>query len=660
MPIKFGDLIENANAGYALIDLTDNQSRGVSFINTVGSLTNPGGVSNAIYQGVTSDKRRQGMLLVIKDAAEVYILEGGPDSGTEYTDNYFGLAPGQAGSPWKVVGSLDLYNTNIDVNISDSFNGNGKTFGKYHPGFEQEIGGTNYVGVVPIEAWMAEAASGNSSPVSSPLGATALEIIVDALNEQFPLSPSFSVSFSDVPFNEQQVTSESITSITVPKANGVDITNIKYYWKETQNDNWNLIGELDVAQIDNNGDNGSVSGISLPNLTITADYYDFEGVSFKVEATDELGATGFSTQNKPRKDYRAPQISGTAAARQYQNSTFANNESDYLRVAGNVDSVITATITLDTSYNDTTIQNSQHQYQIWSREKINSTSYGAWTAVNSPTNFSFTNGTYSVTYAHAGAASIDYKSQEAQYKVVCWDAYTSSQVTPQSDILLASGGTNESWINPYEYSSTAVTAGCNSDLIKFRYPVFVGHVVPTDTTDIDGGVLSAVSETLEDQIVGFMTGASSLNPTDQTTPANNDFGSGIGSLTFPRLYDGPFPFLNSTHLFAFDNTIANGYGEGDRVFFAYADLNGAISMDDNANATITAVGNLQSGTSESQQLGAWIQHETGQSSGVDIHGRLTSGGAEYTTHSRKIDNVDYRICIMTGGNSITSDVRIKQ
>ena len=35
MPIKFGDLIENSNSSYAVIDLTDNQSRGVAFLDDI-------------------------------------------------------------------------------------------------------------------------------------------------------------------------------------------------------------------------------------------------------------------------------------------------------------------------------------------------------------------------------------------------------------------------------------------------------------------------------------------------------------------------------------------------------------------------------------------------------------------------------------------------
>ena len=78
MPIKFGDLIENANAEYAVIDLTDNQSRGVAFVDDFSGVS--GGVSSAINNAVSIDKRRQGMLLVNKDSAEVFLLEGAPNN----------------------------------------------------------------------------------------------------------------------------------------------------------------------------------------------------------------------------------------------------------------------------------------------------------------------------------------------------------------------------------------------------------------------------------------------------------------------------------------------------------------------------------------------------------------------------------------------------
>ena len=156
MPIKFGDLIENANAEYAVIDLTDNQARGVAFVDDFGGLT--GEISSVINNAVSVDKRKQGMLLVNKDTAEVFLLEGAPaDPATGYTDSEFGTVPGATGSNWKAVGSLELQNTNIDVNISSD-----KSFGKYTPSFSQTVGGTEYTGVVPVQAWMSEIASGNA------------------------------------------------------------------------------------------------------------------------------------------------------------------------------------------------------------------------------------------------------------------------------------------------------------------------------------------------------------------------------------------------------------------------------------------------------------------------------------------------------------------
>ena len=72
MPIKFGDLIENANTSYALIDLTDNQSRGVCFLDNFGTVTAE--TNSSALASVPQDKRRKGMLLVIKSEARYTYL----------------------------------------------------------------------------------------------------------------------------------------------------------------------------------------------------------------------------------------------------------------------------------------------------------------------------------------------------------------------------------------------------------------------------------------------------------------------------------------------------------------------------------------------------------------------------------------------------------
>ena len=374
MPIKFGDLIENANSSYAVIDLTDNQSRGVAFIDGVGTLA---GTISANINAISQDKRQQGMLLVTKDTAEVYLLETAPDIdvngltvGTlvDYSDGLFGVAPGEVGSPWKEIGSLELQTSNIEVNIDDAFNGSGKTFGKYHPGYSQLVGSQGtYTGIIPVEHWMDEKSANPAyAVVASSQGATALEIIRDALNESFPLVPVVTSSVSSVPFNEQ--TFQSTFTVNVPKANDVNITNIEIQYRESGTSTWSTFpgGDFQEAQINNAQDTATVT-LSNATLNPDDDFFDFAGYDIRANATDASGSTGVGETNITRDNYQSSYATVVTTARVYNNTTFAKNETDLLRVTSNVDTTITFNATISQA-NDSTIKDGTHYYTVYRRE----------------------------------------------------------------------------------------------------------------------------------------------------------------------------------------------------------------------------------------------------------------------------------------------------
>lgn len=658
MPIKFGDLIENANTSYALIDLTDNQSRGVCFLDNFGTVTAE--TNSSALAAVPQDKRRKGMLLVIKSEAQVYILEADPNDGSGgYTDPLFQIVPTANGTPWRAVGQLDLQNTNIVLNIDEA-----KSFGKYKMDFVQTVDDVEYTGEIPVEAWMDLAEAGEDSPVASALGATALEIIIDALNETFPLVPAFQnlTLPQDLKFNQQSIPSSTYTtSLTCPRVNDEDIVNFKLYRREVGQDNWVLFAEIEEGGITNDATDGTTTvAVDIPAITFSSDYYDFSGLQLKVEATDASGATGESVVTRGREDYHHPRVSNVVAERIYDNSTFAKNETDTLRVAANVDSRISFDVQVEQSANDDTIKNGTHKWQVFYRVWTNSTTAGDWQAASQKT--VFTPGaaglSQNITFDHEDGDAPATSSQQIQYKVVVWDSYTEASVTPETDILLANGDTGNSWEYNY-FSGTTEGSGTNnsnSPYVKLRYPVFLNSILLTDQSDVgDTGQLAAVNETVEDEIIAQMTGTGGLAPAAVTTPAIGN----AAALDFPRLYEGGIPTSTLTTFAAFNNAQDNGFPNGSRFYFAYADNNGPISMEDNANATIQDINVLEFGVNTTNQIDAFIQHETGTSSGITIHGRLTGAGADYTAHTRKIQNVDYQILIQRPGNAITSDIRIK-
>jgi len=643
MPIKFGDLIENSNSSYAVIDLTDNQSRGVAFLDDILPLS---GTTSAAIEGIASDKRKQGMLLVDKATAEVFILEGSPDVAgppSSYTDGLFSIAPGQTGTPWKSVGSLELQTEDIDVNIDSDFNGEGKTFGKYHPSFTQTVGSQgSQVGIVPVAAWMTEkAANPGYAVIASSQGATALEIIRDALNEAFSLSPTVISSTTSVPFNEQDFTVSSIT-VNVPKANGVDIDSIVLKRREIGSSTFTDIpsGTFAQAQIDNSQATATVV-LSNANFTPSDDFFDFDGFEIQAVCTDTSGATGTGSTNITRNNYVAPFATVTGVTRKYSNTTFAKNETDSLRVASNVDSRVTFNVTVS-SANDSTVSGGTHKFEVYRREKVNG-SFGVFASLGSPqvvaiSNFSATG----ITFDDEGATAADIDSSEVQYKVIILDHYTE---TEGINMLTDNSFSWNNFTSGYDdFDSSAESAPYNSSFIHFRLPVFVGSYLFTDSANISNGSLSSINSNKLSELKVDAVAASSLTPSVFTDE---------DSLQFPRLFE-TFPFDSIANLIRPDNTVANGAVAGERFYFMYAENSGSsISFGSTSNSE--AVGDLQIGSNTTPQLGAFVTSEYGASSGINVHGRL-NGSAQYGSFTRRIENNKYRVYVQKTGNSTGGSV----
>ncbi len=558
MPIKFGDLIENANSSYAVIDLTDNQSRGVAFIDELGALTD--GISSNLT-AITPDKRRQGMLLVDKGTAEVYILEGADsDNDNTYTDAEFGTAPGETGTKWKAVGSLELQTTDIPVNIDDTYANNGtgtspnvgKTFGKYHPGFEQVVGSQgNQVGKVPVAAWMTEKAANPSyGVIASAQGATALEIIRDALNELFPLQPTITVS-GEIEFNQPDGTI-TISSVSVPNVNDDEIVKFQVYRREIGTGSWTLHQEITGASIQN-----ATSATATANPTDFSwdvganQFYDFDGFEFYVYAEDSLGATGNSgVVQVQRQNYYAPTVSNFAVERQYDNAFYnggtGQNETDFLRTAFNVHSTIAFDV-LPNSNNDSSLTDGSHTVKVL-RKNTTAGAGGGWGQIKT---FTFTgNTTQSFSFNDDGTGGDDTSTGPAitatkiQYRVIVTDGYTSA--FPNADMIEEDGSTSDTWASDYYAGSTDYSNAAYSHVseqIRFALPVF-GGFIDADDFGGQGPILdpATIDQAMLDTMVDFATGGAEGGTTDPSQ-VQEAYGS------FPYLLWKPniFPPLGDTY-----------------------------------------------------------------------------------------------------------------
>lgn len=137
MAIYFGDELRSSNSSFPIIDISENNTKGVVFIDGLADWS-PGAVS---YQKITV-----GMVVVDRGTGDVYVYKGdgftngvgqtatennnNPDADTDLTD-----PNGDGGASiwtitdnanWKVIGNTPIFSANIVANI-----GEGNTFGKY-------------------------------------------------------------------------------------------------------------------------------------------------------------------------------------------------------------------------------------------------------------------------------------------------------------------------------------------------------------------------------------------------------------------------------------------------------------------------------------------------------------------------------------------------
>jgi hypothetical protein len=573
MPIKFGDLIENANSAYAVIDLTDNQSRGVAFIDAFGALS--GGVSTALTN-VTLDKRKQGMLLVDKESAEVFLLEGAPaDAGAGYTDSEFGTAPGETGSKWKAVGSLELQTEDIAVNIDDA-----KSFGKYTPAFTQTIGGTEYTAKIPVAAWMTEAAASNPAPIASASGATSLEIIRDALNEVFTLQPTINAA-GNIQFNEPSGTID--LSASCNNVNETTCTNFKFYVREPGG-SYTLLSTVPTANVVNGNDATAVTWTATATHTwdVGANQFDdFEGFEYKVEVLDAFGSTGSAEDDVDRGDYFFPQVSNFTVERQFNNTIYNGqfsgtndvNESDNYRVLGNIDSDISFTITPSTS-NDTSITGGSHSWRLLRKNTAEGVT-SDWNQIKTGT---FTLGgasSHTVTTTDEGDQSLSTLANKVQYCVLVLDIFTDTDQSATNSALI-NYSSSQQWLssssNTFQipgstgsgvsssYSATPTSSsnysGHLSEQIRFVAPQFAGYI-PEATIGTGSLPISAVSQSHIDALLTYQFG-SDFNDV-ATLPAD-----AIGNINSPYLLKFDFPKQGNTQgasgAYSLNSITGNGGG----------------------------------------------------------------------------------------------------
>jgi hypothetical protein len=124
MAIYFGDELRSSNAQYPIIDLSENTSKGVIFVDALTDVEDPDN-EGQIHPSLVN-KVFPGVLLVNKASGKVYIFtaQDDPVQAAKIVD----ISDGNS-AYWKNVGDTPIFDSDLYVNI-----GEGRTFGKYDDG----------------------------------------------------------------------------------------------------------------------------------------------------------------------------------------------------------------------------------------------------------------------------------------------------------------------------------------------------------------------------------------------------------------------------------------------------------------------------------------------------------------------------------------------
>lgn len=486
MAIKFGDRLVNINPDYALIDLSDNQTRGVAFFQN--------GMTESALTDVPSDKRVAGMLGVDVANDKVFIFTGTQAQADNI--NIFHIAPlddngdpanqqapdgtASGGTYWEEIGTVERRFTNIPVAIGD-----GKTFGKYSNDYDHPAYAGN-VGVIPV------------TDIGAGQGMTALEIIIEALSEAQTIPVEFDV------YDAANATTDGLGVTDLAGATNPDgkfafgQQNGSVGWSITAtNINVNLVDDNGVAAtLDTAGTSATCAikyrrrGSSdayqnfVASVTLVAgaddqftasgttawstsdEYDDFDGFEFKVEVTDTLGMTGEKTDSIGVSTYVPPVVTFTAERTDDMLATYIANESDAHRMPGNVNTILNWTI--DPQIQDG-LAGSEIEvtgYQIYRKVLTTysgnppaSTNDTGWSALSGQasvtTGLSITGGTGSYSFTDN---TVPHDAKFLAYRIVVIDDHLStlSEANDYYEALPNGGASLES--NPADYNNATAIA----------------------------------------------------------------------------------------------------------------------------------------------------------------------------------------------------------
>lgn len=393
MAIFFGDELKSSNKNFPIIDISENNAKGVIFVKDI---TNPGSLAAEDVFNATNvpwPKVSQGTVLVDRATGDVFIYVGffsngtgasittgnyNPDSDTNLDNpnndtgaqgtDYYSFFTVSGNSNWKSIGNTPVFGSDIIANIGDD-----GAFGKYLTGQNVPLSGKT-----ALEA-IEEALTQYQVPVSgdivfgSGIMGTKTFDIDERLDEFAGLVGSFTVKNANVVSMDSSDTSGNLQDFGIKKievfrddstAFSTDTSIAKIEWSGSA---WQMTGNLTS---NSNGLTQSFSGIEALNIydssTVTSQFYfqdttydlagrDSGNFKYRVEVTGYQDDTAEKLSENNKKghisvaSYSSASITSRNVSR-IDTGVISTNEASQittdsgLRLYGNVNSDVSFTI----------------------------------------------------------------------------------------------------------------------------------------------------------------------------------------------------------------------------------------------------------------------------------------------------------------------------
>lgn len=523
MAIKFGDILENINANRPIVDLIENNAKGLLFVSDFDddSVSPNNGVI-----GIPKAKRSPGSLVLDKNAGILYCWPGALNQDIEeHTANGDDIVAGSwedtgSTSEWIEIGTIkkrtDVLAANINggpVQISTAYDSTDSNEANIVATLNELRTKINELITNPPRTFGKFKKGDEVVTASDSSGLTALEIIERALLQILPYEDDidslflFTVTGGGIQFYQDSITVNAVpigvTAINYDSLNenGDNIvpTSFRIFYRESQNNQWIPVGDSDVDFPDGTFTDSVTPYINTNATTFTvsvADVAQFEGLEIKVEVRDNSdepdisGASGSVTPGSPVRmistvkeflpgDYVPNTTSLVINASDDETSENIgqpdNWHGSYLRSKGNFSNTIDWSLTASTANGN---QNGSGlaitAYSIQYRNQVNGV-FGSWGNVvssgvtgNDPILASGGTGTsYSGSFTLSNTGWDVTTVDQTQYRVVYTDASGSS--------LLAT------------FPASQQEAGETTDIhrgTRYRFPIFAGFA------DIGGGTFA--------------------------------------------------------------------------------------------------------------------------------------------------------------------------